>query len=113
MTLYIMGNKMSIYMSITNKLQATFAPQLLQVEDESHKHASGKGAESHFKVVVVSTHFEGQRLLARHRAVNDVLAEEFAQGLHALAIHTFTPEEWVARGEQEQASPNCMGGGKP
>lgn len=104
---------MSRHANIENKLTATFAPEFLQVEDESYKHASGKGSESHFKVVVVSTHFDGQRLLARHRAMNEALADEFAQGLHALAMHTFTPAEWIARGEQEKASPNCMGGGKP
>ncbi|MCO4320342.1 BolA family protein [Aliidiomarina quisquiliarum] len=102
---------MSRHTNIENKLTATFAPDFLQVEDESYMHASGKGAESHFKVVVVSTHFEGQRLLARHRAINEALADEFAQGLHALAMHTFTPAEWEKRGAQEQASPNCMGVG--
>ncbi|RUO37120.1 transcriptional regulator [Aliidiomarina taiwanensis] len=97
--------------TIETKLTMAFSPEVLQVEDESYKHAAGPEAQSHFKVVVVSTHFEGQRLLARHCAVNEALAEEFAAGMHALAIHAFTPEEWAARNEQAQASPNCMGGG--
>lgn len=102
---------MSAFMSIEKKLKFVFEPVYLQVEDESHMHASGKGAESHFKVVVVSAHFEGQRLLARHRAVNEALAGEFEAGLHALAMHTFTPEEWEARAKPAEKSPNCMGVG--
>ncbi len=102
---------MSVFMSIEKKLNAAFEPEHLQVEDESHMHASGKGADSHFKVVVVSAYFEGQRLLARHRAVNEVLASEFAAGLHALAVHTFTPDEWAARTKPAEKSPNCMGVG--
>lgn len=92
-------------------LKEEFAPEYMEVTDESYKHAAGPEAQSHFKVVVVSTHFAGKRLLARHRAVNEALADEFAAGMHALAIHTFTPEEWAARNEQAEASPNCMGGG--
>ncbi|HLV49052.1 MAG TPA: BolA family protein [Aliidiomarina sp.] len=103
---------MSVYTNIKNKLTAALTPEHLTVDDESYMHASGKDAESHFKVVVVSTNFAGQRLLARHRAVNEAVADEFAAGLHALAIHTFTPEEWAARAEQEKQSPNCMGVGK-
>lgn len=98
---------------IEKALRQEFTPEVLQVEDESYKHAAGPEAQSHFKVVVVSTHFEGQRLLARHRAINEALAEEFAAGMHALAIHAFTPEQWAARNEQAEASPHCMGGGNP
>jgi BolA protein len=32
--------------------------------------------------------------------------------VHALALHTFSPEEWQQRGEQAQASPECKGGSK-
>lgn len=103
---------MSVYTRIKNNLTEKLTPVYLAVDDESYMHASGKDAESHFKVVVVSAHFEGQRLLARHRAVNEAVADMFAAGLHALAIHTFTPEEWAARGEQEKQSPNCMGVGE-
>jgi len=49
-------------------------------------------------------------LVARHRMVNEILAEDL-QRIHALALHTYTPEEWAERGQAPQ-SPPCQGGGK-
>jgi BolA protein len=57
----------------------------------------------------VSTAFEGKRLIARHRALNSALADELAGPVHALALHTYTPEEWRAR-EGAPESPACRGG---
>jgi BolA protein len=60
----------------------------------------------------VSERFAKERLVNRHRMVNDLLAAEFKQGLHALALHTMTPDEWFERGGQVADSPLCMGGSK-
>jgi BolA family transcriptional regulator, general stress-responsive regulator len=87
-------------------------PLHLEVVDESHMHSVPEGAESHFKVLVVSERFTGQNLVARHRAVNAVLRPEFDGGLHALALHTWTPEEWFERGGSVPDSPPCLGGSK-
>jgi BolA family transcriptional regulator, general stress-responsive regulator len=104
---------MQIYQTIKQKLNEAFTPTFLQVTNESYKHNVAAGSESHFNVVIVSGHFTDQRLLQRHRAVNTVLAEELAQHIHALAIHTYTPEEWSEQqAEQVPASPQCYGGGK-
>ena len=62
------------------------ALQHLEVADESHGHNVPAGAESHFKVVAVSEQFAGKRSLQRHRQVNELLADEFSRGMHALAI---------------------------
>ncbi|RTE86042.1 MULTISPECIES: BolA family transcriptional regulator [Gammaproteobacteria] len=102
---------MSMKNLIETKLKAQFEPDFLSVEDESYMHASGPDAESHFKAVIVSTEFEGKRLVARHQAVNTVLADELAGSVHALGLHTYTPEEWRARQESARQSPNCLGGG--
>ena len=102
---------MSIKEVITQKLQQTFSPTFLQVENESHNHNVPAGSESHFKVTVVSSEFEGKRLLQRHRAINTCLAEELANHIHALAIHTFTDSEWQETGVSPD-SPDCMGGSK-
>lgn len=76
--------------------------------DQRELHAQGgAGIESHFKVIVVSQAFEGQRLLGRHRQVNGVLAEELAGAIHALALHTYTEAEWQAR-EQAPKTPGCV-----
>ncbi|CAM3769842.1 transcriptional regulator BolA [Rheinheimera salexigens] len=104
---------MVIYQIIEQKLRQAFTPTFLQVTNESYKHNVAEGSESHFNVTVVSSLFAEQRLLQRHRAVNTVLAEELAQHIHALAIHTYTPQEWSEQqAEQVPASPNCYGGGK-
>lgn len=101
---------MSMQEQIRNKLAGTIACQHLNVINESHMHSAG--IESHFKVVIVSEAFAGQRLLQRHRQVNDILKDELANHIHALAMHTYTPEEFTAHGSKAPQSPNCMGGSK-
>ncbi|PIJ52277.1 BolA family transcriptional regulator [Erwinia sp. OLTSP20] len=96
---------------IETKLRAAFSPQHLQVIDESHRHNVPAGASSHFKIVLVSDQFINQRALQRHRAIYSLLAEELAAGVHALALHTYTGEEWQQRQNQAPASPDCCGAG--
>ena len=43
------------------KLQQQFEPNFLEVINESHQHNVPEGSESHFKVVIVSQQFIGQR----------------------------------------------------
>ena len=102
---------MSIQAVIERKLASEFDTDFLQVENESHRHNVAPGSESHFKVTIVSDSFRDQMLIARHRSVNKVLEQEMQQ-IHALALHTLTPEEWQARGGQVSASPKCLGGGR-
>ena len=103
---------MSMQHQIEEKLQAQFAPLHLEVNNESHMHDAPEGSESHFRVVLVSERFSGKPLLQRHRAVNAALNAELNGGIHALALHTMTPEEWFAKGGSTPASPPCLGGGK-
>lgn len=98
--------------TIEEKLIATFSPLHLEVVDESHTHNVPEGAESHFKVTLVAEQFSGKTLINRHRLVNAELKSEFDQGLHALALHTMTPEEWFAKGGESPESPQCLGGSK-
>ncbi|KAE8176607.1 BolA/IbaG family iron-sulfur metabolism protein [Photobacterium carnosum] len=94
---------------IEAKLNHSFAPVHLDVLNESYMHNVPEGSESHFKVVVVSAQFEGQRLITRHRAVNQCLADELANHIHALAIHTYTELEWQQQ-LNAPVSPKCHGG---
>lgn len=103
---------MLVQQAIINKLSAQFSPLVLQVENESHHHSSGRGSESHFKILLVSASFEGLRPLARHRAIYTCLADELANGVHALALHTYTLNEWETRGESAPDSPTCRGIGQ-
>ncbi len=102
---------MLIQQSIEKKLTETFNPTFLQIENESHMHSSGRGSESHFKVTLVTEAFNGKRGVARHQAIYQCLNAELEGGVHALALHTYTPEEWQAIGEQRPDSPRCAGVG--
>jgi stress-induced morphogen len=98
--------------TIRSKLAAAFSPTVLDVLNESHMHSVPKGSETHFKVVVVSSRFENQSLVERHRAVNALLREEFeTKGLHALSIVAKTPQQWEASARVPE-SPTCRGGSK-
>jgi BolA protein len=98
--------------TIRQKLQQAFSPIHLDVINESHMHSGPEGRESHFKVVVVSDAFKGEKLISRHRQVNQVLSEELAGGIHALALHTLTPDDWFNQGGTVADSPACLGGSK-
>lgn len=102
---------MSMQTTIEQKLQNEFGALVLRVDNESHMHNVAPGSESHFKVTIVSDRFREQMLIKRHRLVNEALRQELSR-IHALAIHTYTPEEWEARGGEVTASPKCRGGGK-
>jgi len=101
-----------IQTGIHERLALGFDPDYLVVTNESGNHNVPPGSESHFKVVVVAVGFAGQRLVQRHKAVNQLLADYLANDIHALAIHTYTPEEWRSKGEASPLSPNCLGGAR-
>jgi BolA protein len=87
--------------AIDNKLRARFTPARLSIEDESSRHRGHaghrEGGESHFRVEIVSAAFEGQSRVSRQRLVYETLRDEFAAGLHALALTTLTPDEDKAK----------------
>ena len=103
---------MSVEASIVAKLQSAFAPSHLEVLNESHMHSVPKNSETHFKVTMVSERFAGVRKVQRHQHVYAVLSEELKSGVHALALHLYTPEEWQARNGLSPESPQCLGGSK-
>ena len=98
---------------IEQKIRDTLTPLHLEVINESHQHNVPDGSQSHFKLVVVSDQFQDESLINRHRQINLLLKQEFDTGLHALSLHTMTPEEWYRKGGKIPATPECMGGSKP
>jgi BolA protein len=88
---------MQVKQTITDKLTNAFAPQSLEVVDESHRHEGHAGhrpgGETHFRVNIVSEAFRGKGRIDRHRMVNDTLSGELDAGVHALAIHARAPGE--------------------
>lgn len=82
---------MSTYKTrIEDKLRAAFNPSRLEVLDESSKHHGHagwrEGGETHFRVVIEADAFAGKSRVETHRAINQVLASELAERVHALAI---------------------------
>ena len=103
---------MSVQSTIEEKITAEFEPVHLDVINESDRHNVPSGSESHFKVTVVSAAFEDKMLVARHRMLNQLLANELAGSVHALSLHTLTPQEWLDKGGEIRKSPPCLGGSK-
>jgi len=91
---------------------AVLTPIHLEVINESHMHSVPPNSETHFKVVMVSPQFVGKRQVARHQSIYQLLAAELKAGVHALALHTYTQDEWNARAQSAPASPECLGGSK-
>lgn len=77
---------------------ASLEPELVELEDESHRHAGHAGARSgggHFELRIVAACFSGKPTLARHRMIYTALGELMQTRIHALSILAQTPEESV------------------
>mmetsp|Transcript_24885 Transcript_24885/g.40970 ORF Transcript_24885/g.40970 Transcript_24885/m.40970 type:complete len:372 (+) Transcript_24885:36-1151(+) len=92
-------NGRPVYTFLKNKLEEQLKPVSLNIIDESYKHAGHAGAvgyngESHFRVEIVSSAFEGRTQVARHRQVYSAVNDLMRNGkLHALSLDTKTPKE--------------------
>ncbi len=94
---------MSVAAAIEQKLRAALTPSRLEIADESAQHAGHfhggqesahrAGGETHFRLTIVSDRFEGLSRIARQRMVYQLLADEIAAGVHALAMTTTAPSE--------------------
>ena len=87
----------AIAKKIENQLTAAFSPEALTITDDSALHAGHAGApeggESHFTVEITASAFEGRSRVARHRLVNQALADLLKGPVHALAIKAKAPGE--------------------
>ncbi|RUS60020.1 BolA family transcriptional regulator [Pseudorhodobacter sp. E13] len=81
---------MSVANDIKRKLEAAFAPDRLEVVNDSHRHAGHAGddgsGESHFNVMIRASAFADMNRIARHRAVHAALGPELLGRIHALAL---------------------------
>ncbi|WP_268797343.1 BolA family protein [Pseudomonas huanghezhanensis] len=96
---------MSMQQRIESAL-SVFQPQHLEVLNESHMHS--RGDETHYKAILVSDQFAGLNLVKRHQKVYGLLGGLMGE-FHALALHTYTPQEWSEAGIVP-TSPTCAGG---
>jgi BolA family transcriptional regulator, general stress-responsive regulator len=85
---------MPVRETIVAKLSAKFAPSSLEVIDESARHQGHAGSrpdgETHFRIRIVADSLAGKSRLEQHRAINETLADELRQRVHALAIEVRT-----------------------
>lgn len=75
--------------AIRARLEASLAPEFLEVRDDSHLHAGHEGARDgrgHFHVTIQSARFQGLSVIARHRLVYEALADLMTTDIHALSI---------------------------
>ncbi len=100
---------MNMQTEIEQKLQTDLNPVHIEVINETHMHNVPEDADSHFKVTVVSERFNEMPLIKQHRLVNAALSDELKQ-IHALALHTYTPDQWFERTGGAPQSPPCHGG---
>ncbi|MDX1386202.1 MAG: BolA family protein [bacterium] len=56
------------------------------------------GMGDHFQALVISPHFEGKTMIEQHQLVYKALGDHMKEAIHALALKTFTPEQWKAEG---------------
>lgn len=72
------------------KTLQTLSPSALEVIDDSEKHRGHggwrEGGDTHFTVRIRAAALDGLSRVECHRRINAMLADEFARGLHALAI---------------------------
>jgi BolA protein len=95
---------------LKQKIESEFAPTHFEIFDESASHSLGARTgrtETHFRLIIVSFHFDGLSRVERERNVYQVLTLEMAH-IHALSVRCFSPAEW----EQHQKgvtlhSPKC------
>lgn len=91
---------MTVASRIREKLTEKLAPTRLDIADDSHKHAGHVGArpegETHFSVEIVSAAFDGVSRVQRQRMVYEILQDELAGPVHALALRTLSPSDEAA-----------------
>jgi BolA protein len=88
---------MSVEARIVEKLTGAFAPDELEIVNESHLHHGHHGSpgtgESHFRVRIRAGAFAGKSRIERHRLVNEAVAELLAGPIHAFAVKALAPGE--------------------
>jgi BolA family transcriptional regulator, general stress-responsive regulator len=103
---------MQVQKLIEETLSSSFTITYLDVANESHMHSVPANSETHFKVVLASPDFNDVRKVRRHQQVYKALDEAMKKGVHALALHIYTEDEWRDKTGEAPVSPNCMGGSK-
>ena len=101
---------MSVESTILRKVEGAIRVEHVSIKNESHLHG-GPSTESHFNLTVVSDSFLTLTRVKRHQLMYELLSHELSDGVHALALHLFTIEEWKREQTKAPDSPICLGRG--
>lgn len=81
---------MDIAQEIEQRLTAAFAPEHIEVRDDSERHRGHagwrEGGQTHFHVTLRASRLPGATRLARHRAVHEALGADLVGRIHALGL---------------------------
>jgi stress-induced morphogen len=88
----------------------SFDPVHCELINESDSHSGPPGRETHFKLLIVSAHFENLSRVDRQRLIYQKLNSEMQTGLHALSLRALTPQEWTTQNSEQKnfQSPECI-----
>lgn len=107
----LLQNMTPMHDSILKSLNDGLSIQYIELINESNQHSGPRDAETHFKLVCVAPEFDSLSRVKRHQKIYGLLSDQMASGVHALALHLFSPQEWLDS-NQVPDSPNCLGGSK-
>lgn len=83
---------------IVRALREQLSIDHIDIQDKTADHAQHSEAQKsgggHFSLLIVSSDFEGQSILRRHRMVYEALKKGFKSQIHALSLKTLTPQEF-------------------
>ena len=95
---------MSVKEQMESRIESHFKPAVLKIIDESPNHARA-GSSSHFRILIVSSAFEGLNSVQRHRRVFQAIGSEIMNKVHAVSQQTYTPNEWNKEGVLRESAP--------
>ena len=94
---------MNTITTITTTLQEKIGATIVEIADRSdlHKHHQGRMnapvGGGHYDAIVVAASFSGKTMMQQHRMVYEALSEQMQTTIHALALKTYTPEQWMQK----------------
>ena len=88
---------MNLVQEIKSRLKKTIAIDHLTIMDDTGKHLRHQHYDGgrHFKIIIVSSTFEGVSLLDRHKLVYQALNGMIKNDIHAIGLKTIATSEYI------------------
>ena len=94
---------MNLVQEIKSRLKKTIAIDHLTIMDDTGKHLRHQHYDGgrHFKIIIVSSTFEGLSLLDRHKLVYQALNGMIKNDIHAIGLKTIATSEYINEKDAE------------